>query len=231
MDFGFRQTSNSRSPSLSLPIAVTAPPFGRRSRRVCSRASTMTAPFRPIRVSEWRRVISRGSRNSSVPSALLHLNFITQLVIYHSSHYCSNHVKFLSFQASKALASAPHCARLPGLPRPSIVRSRNWRSRGACCTQTAPPCCLARPRSHRCGFFLCFFILFGFRVHASSLMLYCLHSMFLALACCVPMRSFQLRENLGALAVIPRLTPQVVAQIEACMANKPDAERVWRSST
>eukprot|EP00455_Lapot_gusevi_P029851 TRINITY_DN319_c0_g2_i4.p2 TRINITY_DN319_c0_g2~~TRINITY_DN319_c0_g2_i4.p2 ORF type:complete len:122 (+),score=57.92 TRINITY_DN319_c0_g2_i4:58-423(+) len=39
----------------------------------------------------------------------------------------------------------------------------------------------------------------------------------------------QLEDNLGAIKVLPRLTPEVVARIEQILDNKPEPERVFRS--
>lgn len=38
----------------------------------------------------------------------------------------------------------------------------------------------------------------------------------------------QLRENLAALALVPRLTADVMARVDTLLGNKPEAERVWR---
>jgi hypothetical protein len=39
--------------------------------------------------------------------------------------------------------------------------------------------------------------------------------------------SWQLKENLGALTILPRITPDVIKQIESILGNKPEAESVW----
>jgi len=38
----------------------------------------------------------------------------------------------------------------------------------------------------------------------------------------------QVRENMAAIDLVPRLTPEVLAEIEAILGNRPSAERDWR---